>query len=161
MRIMLDVALHSHSQPAARLEIAGRQHITPEHIAQLARHLSTAGLLTTQRGPGGGYRLGRPPDEIRLIDVFRALDESVSVAPCSPRDRGVDCERSAECTARLVWEKLSSLIENYLSTLTMHDLLQVDQQIHKNIAGESGDPLRWIETKLTPCSSMPEIASAS
>ncbi len=160
VRIMLDVALHSSARPATRLEIARRQNVTTEYIAQLARHLSASGLLVTQRGPGGGYHLGRPAADIRLSDIFLAVNESMAVAPCTTHNAEIICEHADKCAARIVWSSLTQIIMNFLNTLTLEDLLAIDRQIKKNSADVPYNPLEFLESRLSENSQIPDALLA-
>merc|ERR1711991_555027 len=74
---MLDVALHSHNGPVPLADISERQEISLSYLEQLFSRLRKAGLVSSVRGPGGGYRLGLDPNEIAISMVIAAVDESV------------------------------------------------------------------------------------
>lgn len=148
MRIMLDVALHSGDVPASRQEIADRQRVTPDYIAQLTRGLVSAGLLATRKGPGGGYLLGKAPGQIRLGDILRALQESISIVPCLDPRGEVDCDQVTSCATRVVWMKLAQIVKEYLDALTLDDLLEIAHQILTRGEKERLDPFDLIEATL-------------
>ena len=148
MRIMLDVALHSTGAPASRQEIADRQQVTPDYIAQLTRGLVSAGLLATRKGPGGGYLLGKAPGQIRLGDILCALQESISIAPCLDQHTKLKCDLSAACATRVVWAKLAQLMKEYLDALTLDDLLKIAGQMQISGKERGFDPLALIDAAL-------------
>jgi len=148
MRIMLDVALYSGDTPTGRQDIADRQRVTPDYIAQLTRGLVSAGLLATRKGPGGGYLLAKAPEQIRLGDILRALQESISIAPCLDPKNELDCDLGSTCATRIVWVRLTQIVQDYLDALTLNDLLNIDRQMR--IRGETvtTDPLEMIDATL-------------
>jgi Rrf2 family protein len=148
MRIMLDVALHSGDAPASRQDIAERQRVTPDYIAQLTRGLVSTGLLATRKGPGGGYLLAKSPGQIRLGDILRALQESIFIAPCLEPNGEKDCDQIAACATRVVWVKLSHIVQEYLDALTLDDLLEITHQIQTRGEKGSVDPFELIEDTL-------------
>lgn len=126
---MLDLALYADAGPVLRQDMADRQEISPEYIAQLFRHLSKAGLVESIMGPGGGYRLARDPRMIRIGDIFRAVEGPVAAVACVLTDEGSHCSRTEHCAARLLWVQLSQVIESYLDSITLEQLCEVARQI--------------------------------
>ncbi len=124
LRALLDVALHESEGPVSRQDIAARQEISAEYLAQLFRSLATAGLVRGVKGPGGGYILGRDPAAIRVGDVLRAVEGPIAAVHCalpqtSSRRR---CRRMDSCVTHLVWEQMSATVNNLLDSLTLRDL---------------------------------------
>ncbi|PWH15149.1 MAG: AsnC family transcriptional regulator [Ardenticatenia bacterium] len=124
LRALLDVALHESAGPVSRQDIATRQEISAEYLAQLFRSLATAGLVRGVKGPGGGYVLGRDPATIRVGDVLRAVEGPIAAVHCaipqtSNRRR---CRRIDSCVTHLVWEQMSITINNMLDSVTLKDL---------------------------------------
>lgn len=124
LRALLDVALHEDKGPVSRQDIATRQEISAEYLAQLFRSLATAGLVRGVKGPGGGYILGRDPATIRVGDVLRAVEGPFAAVHCvmpqmSSRRR---CRRIDSCVTRLVWEQMSATVSNLLDSVTLKDL---------------------------------------
>jgi Rrf2 family protein len=135
LRVMLDVALHYHDGAASRQDIAARQAISAEYIAQLTRRLSKAGLLETSMGPGGGYSLSHPAQEIHLGEIFRAAEGPVAAVACVLLDEETACSRAESCAARVIWSRLTRLIEDYLDSVTLADLCAISLQLEKDSAG--------------------------
>jgi Rrf2 family protein len=122
LRAMLDLALHENGQPVQRAEIAGRQAISAEFIAQLFRQLNKAGLVESVMGPGGGYRLGRPAETITVGDIIRAVEGPVAAVFCVNPAAGKSCPRIGACAAQQVWRELSQVIEKFLDSMTLERL---------------------------------------
>lgn len=129
LRLMLDLALYGQHQPQLRQEIADRQQISAEYIAQLTRHLVKHGLVDSSMGPGGGYRLGRPPDQISAGDIFRAVEGPVAAVSCVLEDPATACPRSGACAARVLWSRLSTTIETFLDSISLADLCAVSREL--------------------------------
>src|SRR5690348_850787 len=80
---MADLAKHSaNSRPVSLAEISGRQEISLSYLEQLFAKLRRGGLVSSVRGPGGGYRLSRPSDEVRISDIILAVDEPIAATRC-------------------------------------------------------------------------------
>lgn len=122
LRAMLDLALHENGQPVQRAEIAGRQAISAEFIAQLFRQLNKAGLVESVMGPGGGYRLGRPVEMITVGDIIRAVEGPVAAVYCVNPETKTPCPRASACAAHQVWLQLSHVIEKFLDSVTLERL---------------------------------------
>lgn len=146
VRVMLDIAQSGDQNAVGRQMIAERQQVTPEYIAQIARKLTQAELLETTMGPGGGYRLGKTPDLIRLGDIYRAVEGPVAVVPCVG-DAGV-CLRSQNCATRMVWVKLSRVINDYLDSISLSDLLEIRQQLDGACAPDCQSVVDFVQTSV-------------
>ena len=75
---------HDRSKPVALADIAERQDISLSYLEQLFAKLRRGGLVTSVRGPGGGYRLARPSGELRIADIIVAVDEPIAATRCRP-----------------------------------------------------------------------------
>jgi Rrf2 family transcriptional regulator, iron-sulfur cluster assembly transcription factor len=112
---LVDVATHSASRPVALAEVAERQQISLSYLEQLFAMLRKAGLVVSSRGPGGGYRLQRPGDEITVGEVFRAVEE-----PGNAENNGRDWSGGA--TAGL-WRALDDHIRDFLEGVAISDVI--------------------------------------
>ena len=119
---MLDLALQYGNAPTPLADIAERQDISLSYLEQLFALLRRAGLVTSTRGPGGGYTLGHQPDQIPVSDVIKAVNEQLP-----------QTDRSCEpCYLSQVWDELSNEIERFLDSVTLADILESAEV--KNIA---------------------------
>jgi Rrf2 family protein len=118
---MIDLALYADDGPVLRRDISARQEISSAYVAQLFRRLCAAGLVRGVKGPGGGYALARDPATISVGDVVRAVEGPIAVAGCVVPD-DPDCDRSADCVARVVWQRASQAMERVLDGVTLADL---------------------------------------
>ncbi len=103
-------------------EISERQKISRVYLAQILNRLRQARLIRSSRGPGGGYVLRKPPDEINLYDILEPLEGPVCVASCV--DPGEGCDEVDECVAYPIWKRLSNHIECMLKNVKLSDLIK-------------------------------------
>lgn len=120
MRLMLEMALHWGKGPVKLERVAQRQSISLKYMRQIAYALEASGLLISLRGPGGGYILSRPPQEISLLEIMRSVGGSLSLVPCL--DNPHYCERSGWCATRELWQEASSALQKVFENKTLADL---------------------------------------
>jgi len=130
LRAMVDLALHADGEPVLRQDIADRQNISADYVAQLFRPLHKAGLVEGVKGPGGGYRLARGVAEITANDVIRAVEGPVAVVHCTLPDDD-SCDRAAGCTTHLLWSRLSAVMTEFLDSVTLQDLCDEARQLEE------------------------------
>jgi len=121
---MVDLALHADEAPILRRDIAARQEISVNYVAQLFRRLRVAGLVDGVKGPGGGYRLARDATTISAGDVVWAVEGPVAVVHCvvPGSDDEPSCNRVDRCVTRLLWQRLSEVMTEFLDSITLQDL---------------------------------------
>ncbi|HID81790.1 MAG TPA: Rrf2 family transcriptional regulator [Chromatiales bacterium] len=118
---MLDLALHNDNSPVTLNDIAGRQGLSLSYLEQLFARLRRNGLVTSTRGPGGGYSLSRVADEIAVSDVISAVDEKVDSTRCGGN---TDCQDQKKCLTHDLWCDLSDQIQQFLAGISLGDLMQ-------------------------------------
>jgi Rrf2 family cysteine metabolism transcriptional repressor len=130
LRAMVDLALHAEGDPVLRQEIAQRQAISADYVAQLFRPLHAAGLVEGVKGPGGGYRLARDAAEITAGDVIEAVEGPVAIVHCVlPEDDS--CDRADGCVTHLLWSRLSAAMIEFLNSVTLQDLCDEARQLRE------------------------------
>ena len=127
---MLDLALHYEHGPVSLAEIAKRQGISQSYLEQLFARLRRNRLVDGLRGPGGGYKLGRPGDTISVADVIDAVNESVDATRCGGQR---NCQDEHRCLTHDLWEDLSTQIRDFLSGVSLDQLVtrQSVQTVHR------------------------------
>jgi Rrf2 family iron-sulfur cluster assembly transcriptional regulator len=118
---MLDLAIHHEGGPVALSDIAKRQGISLSYLEQLFARLRKRGLVSSMRGPGGGYRLGREPWEIAVSDVIWAVDELVDATRCGGRE---NCQGEERCLTHDLWQDLSYQIRDFLDGIDLAQLVE-------------------------------------
>ncbi len=121
MTAMLDLAYHSQNKPVTLTDIATRQTISLSYLEQLFARLRKAGMVKGVRGPGGGYRLSRPADDISIADIIAAVDEQVDSTKCGGKG---DCQNNQPCLTHDLWTGLSEQIRQYLQGISLGSLLK-------------------------------------
>ncbi len=117
---MLDLALHDEQGPVSLAEIAERQGISLSYLEQLFARLRQRELVTSTRGPGGGYRLGRDPSRIDVAGVITAVDERIDTTACGGLG---NCNGDKRCITHQLWQDLSDSIHRYLRGISLQDLM--------------------------------------
>jgi Rrf2 family iron-sulfur cluster assembly transcriptional regulator len=118
---MLDLAINSGNGPVTLADISANQGISLSYLEQLFAALRGKQLVRGVRGPGGGYYLGRPADEISIANIICAVDEWVEFTRCKGRE---DCHGGQRCLTHSLWNDLSEQIFTFLSDITLADLVE-------------------------------------
>lgn len=117
---MLDLALHVDRGSVALAEIAESQNISLSYLEQLFAKLRQADLVRGIRGPGGGYSLAKPPEEISISDIITAVDERVDITNCRGNE---NCDKGERCLTHQLWEDLSDQLHSFLAGITLRDVI--------------------------------------
>ncbi len=124
---MLDLALHSVSQPVSLADISARQAISLSYLEQLFSRLRKAKLVASVRGPGGGYRLAVAPDQIAISAIIDAVNESIDATRCG---KNTNCQNGEMCLTHFLWHDLSDHIQQFLDAVSLAQLME-DIQVKK------------------------------
>lgn len=138
---MLDLALNYGKGPITLADIAQRQGISLSYLEQLFSRLRKHQLVSSVRGPGGGYSLGRAASEIFVAQVITAVDETVDTTRCGGAH---NCQDSHQCLTHDLWQELSCRIFDYLSNISLQDLVNRKgvQEVAERQQPGSGPSLR-------------------
>jgi len=117
---MLDLALHAKSNPVTLSDISRRQGISLSYLEQLFAKLRRNQLVTSTRGPGGGYMLARDIGNIAVAHVIIAVDEKVDARKCLGLS---DCQAGEACLTHYLWCDLSEQIHDFLNNISLKDLV--------------------------------------
>ncbi|GMQ83648.1 MAG: Fe-S cluster assembly transcriptional regulator IscR [Gammaproteobacteria bacterium] len=126
---MLDLALHAGKRPVTLAGISERQGISLSYLEQLFTRLRKHGLVSSTRGPGGGYSLSRLAHDIQVAEVVAAVDESVDATRCGGKG---DCQHGERCLTHDLWTELSEQVYSFLSGISLGQL--VDQGLASRAA---------------------------
>lgn len=113
---MVDLAQHEGQGPVPLATIAERQEISLSYLEQLFARLRRAGLVVSSRGPGGGYRLAKPIEEITIAAIVDAVDETIDTTRCGGKE---NCHHDQICATHHLWENLNTKIYDYLASVTL------------------------------------------
>jgi Rrf2 family protein len=120
-------------------EIAGREALSTANVAKIMRSLREAGLVESIRGQKGGYRLTRPPREIRVSEVLEAMGQRLYSECVCERYAGhsPDCVRVGDCSIRALWSGVDRLVQAFFESWTLADLgcreREMDRRIDRNL----------------------------
>lgn len=122
LRILSDLAHLSHGEYASVKDIADSQQISQKYLESITSVLLKANFVESRRGRTGGYRLTRPASEYTLLSVLKLTEGSISPVSCIDHEE-VLCGRDEHCIAYPLWLKLDSILENYLGSVSVEDLV--------------------------------------
>jgi Rrf2 family iron-sulfur cluster assembly transcriptional regulator len=125
---MVDLAQHDGQGPILRRDVAERQEISSDYLAQLFARLRRAGLVESVLGPGGGYVLAKRASEISAGEVLRAVDESLELVPCAGPEQEPACHRADECSTHLLWKRVGDAVAEVVDTVTLAELCAPDKE---------------------------------
>lgn len=117
---MLDLSLNSGQGPVNLSDISRRQDISLSYLEQLFAKLRKRKLVSSVRGPGGGYRLARKDSLIHVAEIIDAVSESLDTTKCQGKG---DCHLGETCLTHHLWQDLSDQIHAFLSNITLADLV--------------------------------------
>ena len=123
LRVMIDLAEQHNSERVPLKEIAERQQISQKYIESIMTLLSKNGFVDAVHGKGGGYKLNKKPDEYKVGDILRLTEGSLSPVACLEKG-APECPRKAECRTLPMWTKLDELVEGYLDSVSLADLMR-------------------------------------
>lgn len=118
---MLDLAIHHNHGPVTLNDISRCQGISLSYLEQLFARMRKAGLVEGVRGPGGGYRLALPAEQITVAKIISSVDEKVDATLCAGKE---DCQEGERCLTHDLWTELSQQIYNYLDGITLAEFIQ-------------------------------------
>ena len=121
---VLDLALHQDDGPVSLAAISERQGISLSYLEQLFAKLRRNNIVSSTRGPGGGYKLTNNVDEVSVSDIILAVDESCKVVDCNDSDA---CHgNDYQCLTHDLWQELSNEIRSFLDGISLSEIMSQD-----------------------------------
>lgn len=120
---IVDLAMRRNQKPVPLSDIAERQDISLSYLEQMFSRLRRAKLVRSVRGPGGGYLLARAPSEMRVSDIFLAVEDQSREKACSPGMPSLCAGRPDKCATHDLWAELGNEVYKYLSSVTIADVM--------------------------------------
>lgn len=134
---MADLALHGGAERAVPLqEVARRQDISLSYLEQLFARMRRAGLVSGVRGPGGGYRLARPADNVTIADIIDAVNEPIKATRCDPASTTSCIGKQGRCIAHGLWQEMGDRIQSFLTSVSLADVLEQRFDGNARVAAE-------------------------
>lgn len=123
IRVMIDLAKYSNGEYTPLQDIAKRQEISEKYLEAIVSVLSKNDLLYSLRGKGGGYKLAKPASDYTVGEILRIMEGPLVPVACLEKKPN-RCERAAECDTIRMWEGLERVINEYLDSITLEDLVE-------------------------------------
>ena len=121
---MVDIAKFGSKRPCSLSHVSVRQNISLSYLEQIFNDLKKAKLVRSQKGPGGGYSLSKESGEIRILDIFNAIDEQIKTTGCGNNPNAFCSGTDKKCLTHNFWENLEGVIGSYLGTVYLSDLVE-------------------------------------
>lgn len=122
LRVMIDIAINSNGKYISLKDIAERQEISNKYLERIISLLNKAGYLETARGYTGGYKLAKEPKEYLVGDILRATEGDLTPIYCLTEEG--ECNRQNNCKTYSFWKGLDDVINEYIDSKTLEDLLK-------------------------------------
>ena len=145
---MVDLAMRQTRGPVTLAAISERQHISLSYLEQLFGRLRRRKLVSSVRGPGGGYRLALPMQGITVAEIVVAVDEPLDATQCGGKE---NCKDDKRCMTHDLWATLNTKMHEYLASVTLGNL--VEQQREK--------PVNVLQDCRTEAKAKPQVAAVA
>lgn len=126
LRVLTDMAEHQSDSYVPLKEIAQRQEISEKYLESIVKALVKNGILVGLRGKGGGYRLRKQPEQLTVAQVLRLTEETLAPVACL-EEGASPCPRMVNCRTLTMWRGLYKVINDYLESYSIADLMQTGQ----------------------------------
>ncbi len=130
LRLMMDIALAEGDAPVRIKDIAGRQELSEKYLEQIVSVLNKAGLVRSSRGPQGGYRLTREPEEYTAGEIVSSIEGSLAPVACLESETN-ECPRHRVCATLRLWQKVDDAIQTVMNSVTLADLIAWQKDLEK------------------------------
>lgn len=124
LRAITNLALTGSDRPVPIKQIAAEEGISPEFLEQIFFRLKKSGIISSVRGPGGGFILERDPADVSVKEIFDAVGEGLEITPCTGDE---ECERSDDCLVYDMWQEASDHIVSYFDKLTLRKIMDMNK----------------------------------
>ena len=123
LRLMLDLAINGNGECISLKSVGERQEISIKYLEQIVNALNRAGFVKSVRGPMGGYKLVKKPEEYTVGMILRAIEGSLAPVACLETEVN-ECPRKEKCVTLSVWEELNDAINGVVDNITLKDLVE-------------------------------------
>lgn len=123
LRVLIDLAEHGEEERIPLKDVAERQAISQKYIESIMTLLSKNGFVDGVHGKGGGYKLNRAPEDYKVGDILRLTEGTLAPVACLEVG-AAPCPKKEHCRTIPMWTKLDELIEGYLDSVSIKDLMK-------------------------------------
>jgi Rrf2 family protein len=120
LRMIVDLAEHANEGFITLKAVADRQGISKKYLEQIVSSLNKGNILLANRGFSGGYKLAKSPDKLTVGEILRLTEGNMAPVACVS---GAPCDRAANCATLFVWQGLDKVVNDYLNSITIQDIL--------------------------------------
>jgi len=131
LRMLIDLAEHKGNGFISLKEIAERQNISKQYLEQIVSLLNTSNILRTNRGKQGGYMLAKRPSEYTVKEILRITEGNLAPITCLEEEIN-QCDKAEYCKTLPMWTGLKKVINDYLESITLQDMLEQYQESADN-----------------------------
>ena len=136
LRIMIDLSQNGNDKAISIKEIANRQEVSAKYLELIVAMLNKAGYVISSRGKAGGYKLSKSPGEYTVGGILKLTEGNMAPVACLENGK-CDCLRAEECVTLPLWRNLDRIVDDYLESVTLKDLIaQYDQYVASNGTSE-------------------------
>ncbi|MFV0466397.1 MAG: RrF2 family transcriptional regulator [Lachnospiraceae bacterium] len=128
LRLMLDIAMNDAVEPVRLKDTAERQSISVKYLEQIISQLVKSGYVRSIRGPQGGYKLARDPQEYTVGMILRRVEGNMAPVSCLEDEKN-ECDRQSECVTVRIWQELDDAIRGVLDKYTLADLVRWQEEL--------------------------------
>ena len=127
IELMVDLAIHSVDKVESIKNIAERRNLSEKYLEQIVSLLRKANLIISTRGASGGYRLGKSPKDITILDILEATERNLIPTDCLQKETscGINCEK---CATRTIWEAMWLEMKEVMYGVTLEQLVEESQK---------------------------------
>lgn len=123
LRVMIDLAQNSKDNYVSLKDVAKRQDISMKYLEMIVSMLNKGDMVKSLRGKSGGYKLAKNPKDYTVGSILKLTEKTLAPVMCI--EEGPEhCERSQECITLPLWQKLDHVINDYLDSVTLEDLIE-------------------------------------
>lgn len=135
-------------------DLADDAQVSHQMVSKILKQLTRGGLLTSQRGVRGGYRLAHAPDAVSVADVITAIEGPIALTECADTTHG-DCERESVCDVRANWRLINRRVMDSLGTISLSEMAEPLKGL------TASEPIRFPMTRRHPNGPLAETATTS
>ena len=122
LTVMVDLAKLSDGGFVSLADIAERENLSMKYLESIISILNKGGMLKSLRGKNGGYKLAREPKDYNISEILLLTEGTLAPVNCIMQE-GIQCEKAATCSTLPLWAGLDNVIDKYLSTITLEDII--------------------------------------
>ena len=128
---LADLAQEPSTNPTSLKDISLRQGISLLYLEQLFLKLKNKEIVYSIRGPYGGYKLSKKPEDIKLSIIFSAVDEEIKTVKCNKRSKRSCNGKSIKCITHNLWDEVETLINTFFDNKSLKDVLEINHKMER------------------------------